>query len=238
LLQKLLKLFLLICFVVCSFYILFLNLGKLLDVTSKPHQADIVVCLGGGDYKSRIVKTVEVYKQGFITKNTIILTGYVNSSRDIKQGKVVDKRMTYLQKHLDTSVNVILNKQLKSTAEEVMFVKNYLIEHHLKSALFITEPPHSRRILLLNSLISIKGDDKLAISIVASKYKNWNPTEYYKDKYTKNYVFSEVVKIIYALFAYGFLDKLGLLEWFIKHFDKEAHQAKIDLTKAMNFISS
>ena len=237
-LQKLFKTFLLICIVVCSFYILFLNLGKLLDVTSKPHQVDVLVCLGGGDYKSRIAKTVEVYKQGFITKNTIILTAYVNSSRDVEQGKVIDKRITYLQKHLDTSINVILNKQLKNTAEEVIFVKNYLIKHHLQSALFITEPPHSRRILLLNSLISIQGDDNLSISIVASKYKNWNPQEYYKDKYTKNYVLSEIVKIVYALLTYGFLDKVGLLEWFLKYFDEEVHQSKIDLSKMMNFIVS
>ena len=70
----------LIIFFIYSFF----NLGNFLDVTQEPSKTDLVVCLGGGDYKTRIKKTVEIYNKNFSNTNTIILTSYANSSNEVK----------------------------------------------------------------------------------------------------------------------------------------------------------
>ena len=218
-------------------YLSYLNLGRFLDTTSKPIKADVLVCLGGGDYKIRIEKTLALYEQNLSSSDTIVLTGYVNSKREVEEGIVEDKRVTYLKKHTTRKINIILNKNLKNTAHEVKYVKQYLLEHKLKNAIFITEPPHSRRILLFTKILSVDGDENLTFSVVGADYKNWHKERYYEDKYAKNYAFSEAVKIVYGLFVYGVLDKLGLLEWFEKYYSDELKKGKKDLSSEMNFIS-
>jgi len=218
-------------------YLSYLNLGKFLDATSKPVKTDVLVCLGGGNYKIRIEKTLELYEQNLSLLDTIVLTGYVNSKREVESGIVEDKRVTYLKEHTTRKINIILNKNLKNTAQEVKYVKQYLLDHKLKNATFITEPPHSRRILLFTKIISVDGNENFKFSVVGADYKNWNKERYYENKYAKNYAFSETVKIVYGLFVYGVLDKLGLLEWFEKYYSDELKKGKKDLSSEMNFIS-
>jgi len=218
-------------------YIVYLNLGYFLDATSKPVKTDVLVCLGGGDYKLRIKKSLELYEQNLSNLNTIVLTGYVNSSREVKEGIVEDKRVTYLKQNSLKKINIVLNKKLKNTAQEVRYVKDYMLEHKLKNATFITEPPHSRRILLFSKIISINGDDNLTFSIVGADYKNWNTSKYYENKYTRNYALSECIKIIYGIFAYAVLEKVGLLEWFESNFKNTLKESRENLNRGMNFIS-
>ena len=224
-------------FISIATYLSYLNLGRFLDATSEPVKTDVLVCLGGGDYKIRIEKTLELYEQNLSLSDTIILTGYVNSKREVEGGIVEDKRVTYLKKHTTRKINIVLNKNLKNTAQEVKYVKHYLLEHKLKNATFITEPPHSRRILLFCKIISVPDDTNLRFNVVGANYKNWQASRYYEDKYAKNYAFSETVKIIYGMFMYGVLDKLGLLEWFERHYSRELKEGKKDLSAEMNFIS-
>jgi len=121
------------------------------------------------------------------------------------------------------NVNVYNPKGLKNTYEEVTFVKRYMKEKDLKSATFISEAPHSRRILLFGSIF---GEDDFEFSVVGSKYDKWNKKYYYQNPDTKSYAFSELTKIFYNLFVYGVLEPLGLKENFDDSFSDEVRQLK------------
>ena len=218
-------------------FISYLNLGNFLDATSKPAKTDLLVCLGGGDYKIRIEKTLELYSRGFLNSNTIVLTGYVNSQYEVKKGVVEDKRLTVIKDSDYEALHVELHKNLKNTAAEIKYVKEYMLSHDLKSVTFITEPPHSRRILMFSKIISVDGDENLSVSVVGANYKNWDADKYYEDKYAKNYAFSETIKIVYGIFMYGILDKVGLREWFEVKFTDDLNDSKKMLNQGMNFIS-
>lgn len=205
-------------------------------MTQQPEKTDLLVCLGGGDYKTRVQKTLEIYKKGLDASNVIILTGFVNSPREIKQGLVEDKRLTFLKKYAPNAT-VVFNKTLENTAQEVTYVKSYMLKHHLSNVTFITEPPHSRRILMLFSMVSLAGDEHLSARVVGAEYKNWHKDRYYEDKFARNYAFTEVVKIIYALLEYKILRPLGLLPWFEKTFSKDINSTKKHLQVYLNFIS-
>ena len=232
--MKIFKIFFIIIFFFLLCIIFYLNLGKFLDVIKQPTETDLLVCLGG-NYKMRVQKTLEIYKKGLDSSNTIILTGSVNSPKDIKKGIMEDKRITFLKKYAPNA-RVVLNKNLKSTADEVTYVKQYMLKHHLNSVTFITEPPHSKRILMLFSMISLANDGHLNVKVVGDHYKKWNKNEYYKNKSTKNYVLSEVVKIIYAVFEYKILNPLGLLPWFKKTFNTDINSTKKHLQRYLKFI--
>lgn len=232
--MKILKIFFVVIFFFLLCIMFYFNLGKILDTTKKPAKTDLLVCLGGS-YKIRIQKTLEIYKKGLDSSNIIILTGYANSKKEISKGILEDKRLAFLKKYAPTA-QVILNKNLKNTADEVTYVKRYMLKHHLKSVTFITEPPHSRRILMLFSMISFSGDEHLRARVIGDNYKHWNKNKYYENKATKNYALSEVVKITYALLEYKILNPLGLLPWFKKTFHKDINTTKKHLHLYLNFI--
>ncbi len=234
--MRILKAFSLLLLLFLFTLLLYLNLGRFLDVTEQPTKTDLLVCLGGGNYKTRVEKTVEIYKKGLDTSNVIILTGFVNSPREVKQGIVEDKRLTYLKKYAPKAT-VVLKKTLENTAQEVTFVKSYMLKHHLSNVTFITEPPHSRRVLMLFSMISLADDEHLSAGVVGAEYKNWHKDRYYEDRFAKNYALSEVVKIICALLEYKVLKPLGLLPWFEKTFNNDITATKKHLQVYLNFIS-
>lgn len=224
--------------IVLLFVYAYLNLGNFLDATSSPKKTDLLVCLGGGNYKIRIEKTLDVYDKDLVNSSTIVLTGYVNSNSEVKRGIIEDKRVSYIKNNTKSNIHLVLNKDLENTAKEIIYVKKYMLQNNYKSVTFITEPPHSRRILLFFSMLSVSGDENLTVTIVGADYKNWNKKSYYEDKYAKNYAFTETIKILYGLVTYGVLDKVGLLKWFEETFKDDIQDSKKSITKGMNFISS
>jgi hypothetical protein len=177
------------------FVFLFLNLGRIIDATSNPKKVDLLVCLGGGIYKNRVEKTKELFENGYLKSNTIIFTGYQ------KVEKV-------------EGINNLNPKGLKNTYEEVLFVKEFMKENGLKSATFISEAPHSRRILLFATFF---GKNKYEFNVVGSKFE-WDAENYYKYPQMRSYVKSEILKLFYNFFLYGFIDTIGLKDNFENSF--------------------
>ena len=191
--------------IVSSLYIFF-NLGNFLDATSNPKETDLIICLGGGNYENRGKKSLELYEKDFVKTNTIIFTGYTN----IKDFK---------------GANIVVNRNLQNTYEEVIFVKNYMKENGLKSATFVSEAPHSKRILLFTKLFGM-GD--FEFNVVGSDYE-WDAKYYYKYPHMTAFVFTEITKIFYNLFLYGLLDTLGLKESFQNNFQEEILEGKREI---------
>ena len=189
----------------------FFNLGRFLDVTVSPTKVDLIVCLGGGDHQKRVEKTIELYKDAYLKSDTIIFTG-------VKEVKNIDNIF-------DKNINIIINSNLKNTMEEMKYIKNYMLKQNLSSALIVTEAPHSRRIMLFSKIIN-NNKKELTINVIASEFKNWDSEFYYKNKESRQYAFSEVIKIAYNFFVYGVLEKVGLIDTYNKYFYEDIKENK------------
>lgn len=194
---------------------IFFNLGKFLDVTSKPFKTELLVCLGGGNTKNRNQKTVDLYKNHFLKGKDVIFTGT----------KSINKK---IYNSFDKDINIIINGKLKNTMEEILFIKDIVIEKNLSSVTIITEAPHSRRIKIFWEHFGEKLKD-VKFQIVASDFDEWNKENYYKNKKALNYALSESVKLIYNFFLYGVLQTFGLKDTFENTYKTEIREIKKEL---------
>jgi len=174
----------------------FLNLGKWIDATEEPVKADIIVCLGGGTI-DRVKKSIELLEGGYSEKEVFLLIGELWYNQP------------YIKKNYP-DMNIVIDESPKNTKEEVLFIKEYMKEHGYKSALIVTDPPHSGRVKLLTSLLSIEGDESMVFRMIGSEIKWWDAEHYYENKRTITSVRHEIKGILYTLFTYGFLSKIGL----------------------------
>ena len=75
----------------------------------KEKKADIIISLGGDD-NSRIIKAIELYKNGFSQKKIILITGGTKLTRENMNH---DARIKYIN-NLDENINFIYNPNIKS----------------------------------------------------------------------------------------------------------------------------
>lgn len=187
-----------------------MNLGRFFDITVEPKKADIIVYLGGG-WAERLKKSLELYKFGYSKTNKIIFTGSLIGRLSEKDLNGFYKKK-YLIKHGIPEQNIIYAENTKNTMGEVLFIKNYMLEHHYKSVIFVSDPPHSRRIMFLAKVINNYDDANLSCAVVGSDVKWWDRIHYYKNKKARSAIISEITKLVHNTIAYGVLQKFGLLE--------------------------
>lgn len=193
-----------------------LNLGNFLDATSKPSKTDLIVCLGGGINNARLQKTIELYKNSFLKDKYIIFTGV----------KSIDKNTYDI---IDKNINIITNYKVKNTMEEVLYIKDFIKEKDLKSVIFITDAPHSRRVKFFWDTFGENLND-ISFSIVSSDLKSWDSSKYYTNDFSLKYAFSEFTKLIYNSILYGVFEKLGFKEDFETNFKKELKEMRKELS--------
>ncbi len=191
--KKLLLFFFLILFSVT----IFINLGRFVDVTQKPVNADIIVSLGGGLGDLRQKKTLNLYKDGFSKSGKIIYTGgikkyyriwgvYLENNGILKQDII----------HIDKSIAY-------NTMEEIFFIKQYMLKHHMKSVIFVSHPQHSRRITILANSVAGYKEAGIDLVVVSAEPRGWNREEYYKSRTSIRSTMREIVKLFYNLIKYN-----------------------------------
>lgn len=190
-----------ISFLIYSFF----NLGKFLDVTKEPSKTDLIVSLGGNGLL-RLQKSISLVEKEF--SNTIIITGY-EGTKITKAENIPDPRLKVIENEKYKKINFIINPDLKNTAEEVIFVKKYMKENNLSNVTFVTEKPHSRRILILANILEKGYDKNFTYKIVSNDLNYWDSNEYYKNKHSREYAFTEFIKIIFNVTYYGIFYNLG-----------------------------
>ncbi len=209
------KILILSLLLIGSFLYLFINLGNFLDVTKAPTKTDLLVSLGGDFSKNRTKKTIELYNNDFLESKYIIFTGIKSLRKDV-----------YI--NFDKDINIVINDKVKNTMEEILYIKEFIKEKNLKSVIFITEAPHSRRIQIFWDNFGDNLDD-VKFSVVASQFDDWDSNLYYKNENSLKYAFSETTKLIYNLFLYGFLEKFGFKEEFEASYKKELLEIKKEI---------
>lgn len=162
-----------------------LNFGKWIDVTQKPVKSDIIVCLGGGAIE-RVQKSIELLEGGYADKHVLLLVGESSYNQP------------YIKKN-HPSINIVMDESPKNTKEEVLFIKQYMKENDYKSALIVTDPPHSGRVKLLTSLISVEGDENMSFHLIDSGVTWWDSEYYYTNERARSSVKHEMMGIVYEL---------------------------------------
>ena len=81
-----------------------------------------------------------------------------------------------------------------------------MVKHNIQDVIFITEKPHSRRVVFLFNILLPK--ENLNIKIVANDYKIWDTQTYYKNKHTLIYSLLECLKIVHNIIFYKFFSNV------------------------------
>jgi len=176
-------------------------LGDMLDVTQTPRSSQLVVCLGGGTIE-RLEKSVALMEQGYVSSKKLLLLGESWYNHPFIKKNYPD-------------LDVIIEELPKNTAEEIVFIKTYMITNGYQTALIVTDPPHSGRVSLLNTLLSVEGDEELSIRIISSDVSWWDKT-YYRNVHASIAVMHESMACAYSLLVYGVFKKVGMLGTFEK----------------------
>ncbi len=183
------------------FVSILINLGELLDITEAPKKTDVIVYLGGSG-SERMEKALELYKLGYSKTGKMIFTGssslYINKKKKIGMYKKV-----YFTEHGISEQNLVHAPKTRNTMEEVLFVKNYMLRHNLKSVIFVSDPPHSRRIIFLAQSIANYEEANLSCSVVGSDVSWWDKKHYYRQSKAIAFVASELIKLPYNYLVYG-----------------------------------
>ncbi len=171
------------------------QMGRYFDVSKPPEISDIIISLGG-DNGLRIKKTLALYDANMSRSHKIILTGVDDFDKTMKIYEL-DWRAHYLTQKGIKRQNIIFNTSAKNTLEEIFFIKHYLLHHHLHSVIFVTDPPHSRRISYFASHIADYADANLSYNIVATDNPWWHKERYYTNPEAVIFVLNEGIKLTY-----------------------------------------
>jgi len=214
-------------------FLIFFNLGNIFDRTDKPRKVDIIVYLGGGSVE-RIEKTLELYNKGYSTTNKVIFTGY-RLYRSSKKNYTLHNKKEFFINHGILINNIIhANKNTGNTVREVRFVKKYMLEQHLHSVMFVTDPPHSLRVKMLAEEIADFSGNNLEYFVIGTDVQWWDKSTYYLQKNALLFVASEMIKLPYNYITYGILEKYGWLEFVKEHFQGVFHKLKIAINNLIN----
>ena len=166
-----------------------LNLGRILDVTESPTKSDVIVCLGGGTVE-RVKKSVQLLQEGYSERNVFLLMGESWYNRP------------YIAKHFP-DVNVTVDEAPENTLEEVLAVKTFMRKHGYRSAVIVTDPPHTRRVRLLLSLTGVGGGEAMTFRVVGTEAEWWDRAHYFTNARARQDALYEAAAIAHALLLYG-----------------------------------
>lgn len=176
---------------------IFLNFGRWIDIAEKPIKADIIACLNGETFR-RLTKSIELFENGYSLKKKILLTG----GSKLNEQFITER---YPQ------IPIVVDMKSVSTADEIQYIKQYMLEHHYKSVIIVSDRPHTRRIKILIDLISPNSDNSFSYFLVGSNQDWWNKNDkYHLHKKALLYTLAELIKIPYTWLYYGLVEKLGI----------------------------
>lgn len=188
-------------FILLGLYI-FINLGKFVDVSSIPVESDIIVSLGGDPSGCRLKKALKIYKQGYSNSGKILYTSYDSVSKSFDKS---GSKKQYLQNQgvLKQDIIQVRSKMVSNTMEEVLFIKKYMLFHHYRSVLIVSDPYHTRRIQIFAKYFAQYEDSDLVLHIASCQPKWWNAKKYYKNKISFKATLLEVEKLAYNVLKYN-----------------------------------
>jgi len=177
--------------------------GRYLVVDQPLQPADLIVCLAGSNIE-RGLETAEIYHMGmaplvFITREEP-LDGYnLLQMRGLDYTESVDLLKELLE-DLGVPSSVILtdNTTVNSTLAEAELVRKVVQEGGYDSLIIVTSPFHTRRTLL--TFRKVFDETGVQIRMRYSRYSEFNPEDWWKNRRYLRTVIIEYQKLIYYWF--------------------------------------
>ena len=178
--------------------VVFLNLGRVIDLTEKPKPTDIIVVLGG--YKdTRIKEGLNLYIHNFSNTEKIIFPSKKYTKDVLKK----DFLSNFIKENKINESNIVNLENVSNTMDELIAIKKYLNDNNLNEITIVTHPTHTLRIKLLANIIANYDKDNIKINFVKADHtKVWNKKSYFLEWESIKLVFLELLKIPYNLIKY------------------------------------
>ncbi|MGZ5500608.1 MAG: YdcF family protein, partial [Nitrososphaeraceae archaeon] len=161
-----------------------------LVVDNNPGQSDVIVVLGGGG-ASRLRKGISLYDQG-ISDSLLLVDDKVSAWTHITAHLCPDC-------HLEGK-NVDILSGSTSTFTDARLVKEFCLLHRRKSILVVTDPYHTRRVLLIFRDY-FTGSSILLTVVSSGDYGFLLPpgNDWWTDRQTLKTILLELTKSLYVL---------------------------------------
>ncbi len=173
----------------------FVRYGEWIDASQQPQHADVIFCLGGGTVE-RLKKATQLCKAGYAKSGKVLLIG-----------ESYESQAELAQRY--PGVTIEQHHKPQNTKEEVLFIKNYMQKHGYRSALVVTDPPHSRRVAVLDAILDVEGAADLNLYLVGSEVSWWRAERYFDHNRSARTVLAETLRILYSIPCYGMIERLG-----------------------------
>ncbi len=182
---------------------LLFSLGYFVDTSEKPVPSDLIVSLGGGDGE-RIKEAVRLWKEGYSATGKLLYTGRDIVNPALKPPLRFSKEAFLEANGIDRRHRIYVPRGvIVNTAEELFFIKAYILQHGYRSVLVVSSPTHTRRIKTLAKWIARYDDANIALHVTSYPDPKWHPATWFLDKERRNEVFLEIEKLIYNLLKYS-----------------------------------
>ncbi len=183
--------------------ILLLSLGHLVDAGEKPVESDLIVALGGGDGR-RIKEALRLYEEGYSKSGKILYTGRDIVNPALKPPSSFSKRAFLLRHGLPPGkILYVPRGVIFNTAEELFFIRDYMLRHGYKSVLIVSSPEHTGRIRLLGRWIAGFGKSGLTLHTASFPKPQWHRGTYFLYPQNRSAAFLELEKMLYNLLKYS-----------------------------------
>jgi len=175
--------------------------GNFLVVEDSLEKADAIFVFGGS-IPNRIIEAVDIYNQGFAP--LIIISKYPKSEgykyleeRNISfpEGHNINRSIA-LSLGIPENRILITNIRAGSTLEELMLLNEYCLDNNIKKIILVSTKSHTKRISKI--FLDIAGD-KIKGIVRYTKYDNYNPDKWWKDRHSLRQTLFEYQKLLYHL---------------------------------------
>ncbi|MFH1538771.1 MAG: YdcF family protein [bacterium] len=183
--------------------------GNFLHVAAAPEKADFIYVFAGG-IAERCERGFELYEKGYADR--ILTAGSLISD----QVKVLGLGYTEAEMNMMMLIKlgvppgkIVAPRVGTSTLEELLYIRDYMDENKLDTALLVTSPFHSRRVKMAAEKV-FKGTGRRII-VTSSRWSEIDLDNWWKEERSLIIVQNEYIKLLLYYFKYVVLsDHPGL----------------------------
>lgn len=146
----------------------------------EPVKSDVIIVLSSGE--GRLEKAVKLYQEGF---------AYYGS---------VEQLYERAQSLGVPTEAILLEVKSTSTIENARFSKEVMLQHKFQSAIVVSSNFHMRRVKILFDQTFRKSDIELTYS--SGESKAYDPNKWWFEKWNRDTIFTEYIKLIGNLFGF------------------------------------
>ena len=164
-------------------------MGEFLVRAEAPQAADVAVVLAGDGYGHRVMRAVELARQGYVKQ---ILVDGPYEGYDLNEA---DLAIAFaVRRGAPKEILVPVPMPVHSTVAEARLIDEELQKRKVSKALIVTSNFHTRR---ARSVFDRIGSRHIQYRVVASPDEDFSPEDWWLDREGKKVLFLEYVKLAY-----------------------------------------